>query len=297
MAATIAGSSPTSAQGFAVPIGSVPRAVNTTARRAYLSAAGEVMFGGEEGISLALQLRELSLSEGQKVRFWRLEAKVESAQRTPSVGDQLVVTEAPYENAWFSVATFKRGKKSAKDERTRFASAALSDALREIEQCKNDPWESGNFLTAAVSPPPAVMRAGPLRSYGGAAHWVIGVCTDFEALAAQLWAADLTVKLLEDAAARRLHVVRPSSSPRGRSTMPVHPEACDAASATMWLSIRQALAGPHDAETHLRMAPPVDSWVGMPVVVLVERLFRTHLYNQTRNHLRREAREAHYFEE
>lgn len=284
-----------STQDHAVPIGSLPRGTAASARRVVAHAGGELVFGREEALFVAMQLRTVLLHDEQPLAFWRMEAKVPTADRTAGVGEHLVVSEAPYENGWVSIARFKRGLKRARGERLHLGAADLAGAQREIEQLETDPWETGNYLTAGLNPPCAKTLRAPLRSYGQNAQWVLGVCADFAAHAAQLANSERARRLLDDAVGLRLRVVRPSAS-RMPVVVRLHPRACETAGETLLLSIHQALAGPHEVTLGLRAVPRKDAWEGRPVMDLVDRLFRDHLYNQTRTHVRRERREVRYEE-
>lgn len=280
---------------LAIPIGSMPRGAIASARRIHVDDAGELVFGREEPLFVAMQLRAVTLRDGQPLAFWRMEAKVATAQKVPRVGEHLVVSEAPYENGWTSVTRFKRGRKRARAERTSLGAATLEQAQREVDTLDTDPWETGNYLTAGVNAPCAKTLRTPPRSYGRSAQWVLGVCADFDAHATQLARSDRARRLLDDTHGDRLRVVRPSTS-RAPVVVRIHPRASESAGETLMLSVRQALAGPDDPGFAPRAATLADEWEGRPVMDLVERLYRDHLYNQTRMHERRARREVRYEE-
>lgn len=294
MAATRINIGPPSAAALAVPVGSLPRGAVASARRIVTDDSGELVFGQEEPLFIAMQLRAVLLCDGRPLSFWRMEAKVATAQRVPCAGEHLVVSEAPYGNGWTSVTRFKRGLKRARGPRLSLGASTLEQAQREIDALETDPWETGNYLTAGVNAPCAKTLRAPVRSYGRSAQWVLGVCADFEAHAEQLATCTRARRLLDDTHGARLRIVRPSPTSRAPVIARIHPKACEAAAETLLLSIRQALAGPDESgAVHTTRGDP---WIGRPVMDLVDRLYRDHLYNQTRIHERRTRREVTYEE-
>ena len=274
----------------ATPVGSLPRGSASSARRVRLSPEGEVLFGAEEPIYVAVQLRTIELRTGRTVGTFRLEAKAHEKADGPRAGDRLIVSEAPYGNGWTTTARFRRGLRRARVDRARVQALTLEEAQRELAAQPHDPWETGAYVTAGIEPPGEAQLGGPLRSYGRAACWVFGVCEDVDAHAAALIASFRAQRLLDDTMRGRLRIVRPSAS-RAPVVVPVHASVRDDAHELLLLSIRQALAGPaYDDATEQ------DAWTGRPVLDLVERLYRDHLHNRTRTWERRERRKVSYEE-
>lgn len=283
----------------ATPIGSLPRGHVCSARRVRLDDTGEVVFGSEEPLFVAVQLRSIELLGGRTVSHFRLEAKASGKPGGPLAGEQLAITEAPYGNGWSTTARFRRGLKRGRGERARSDAPDLESALRALEEAATDPWETGNYVTAGIAPP--ALRA-PLRSYGRAAQWVFGVCEDAEAWIAVLATCERAKRLLDDTVHQRLRIVRPSTS-GAPVAVRVHPRASEEAAELLMTSIRQALAGPVDdgsgraVPLHAARAPaPRDPWLDRPVMDLVDRIYRDHLHNRTRTSERRERREVAYEE-
>ena len=266
-----------------------------SARRVEYGPSGEVVFAEEEPIFVTVNLRVLESSTGRPLHYWRVEAKTENRQHGACPGETLVVTEAPYGNGWFATAAFKRGRKRHRSERTRVAAVTLEEAQQEIEAGASDPWETGNYLTAGIAVPETLNKT--LRSYGGSAKWVFGICNDAAKLRDEIAGSERARHLLSETLAHRLRIVRPS--PSGVPVaVPLNKCVAEEAGEILLLSISQALAGPADVYPTLVSARRLasDAWVGRPVMDLVDRIYRDHLHNLARTYERRQRQEV-VFEE
>lgn len=256
------------------PIGAAPTSLRATARRSRLES-GVVVFGGEEPIELfPAVLRALTLADDRTHALLRYEVKSnpKGASPGPQSGEYLIVTERPYSNGWFVCQAFKRGSHRSADERQTVRAATIEAAQREIEQRATDPWESGALVTAALRPPnPIGVFDDPLRSAADSA-WLFGVCEDRERYLNALLASSEARRLLQLASERRLRL--------GPNRLLLDASVAEEASATLFLAVNQALAGPRAS----------NEFVGEPVIELAKLIFEEQLYNRMRRTGRESAR-------
>jgi len=254
------------------PIGSTDQAAQITARRVRISNTGVVEFGVEEPAVLYREIVRYLPDDFAPIA--RFEVKADPRVSPIRSEDSLVMTEVPYHNAWEVHSRFKRSWHGDKDLRAEQISRVLSEhgvsvsnparAQVALSSLTFDPFETGRYLTAAVPVPSASLAPKP-RSVGERARWVFGVCSDVEACRAALLACDRSRRLLELTESQQLELGPPAH--RKRVSAAVKTEAHQ----IMMLAIRQALAGPADEADD-----------GVPVMKLVEWLYKNHLYNWMR---------------
>lgn len=256
----------------AVEIGTALQGTPITLRRVGMDAAGEVQFGAEEPAVLhRAVLRYLPDDPAPIARF---EVKADPRLSLVGTTDHLVLTEAPYHNGWEVNVRFKAGWHGDKDMRVVQIAQALKQhgasradvpgLHRALASLAFDPFETGRFVTAATAEPVTTLAPKP-RHPGPRARWVFGVCTNVTGCQDRLLHSD-TVRTLLGLAERQQMDVGPPGH-RRRVSGAVKNEA----SQLMYLAVRQALAGPADDED-----------AGVPVLKLVEWLFKNHLFNWMR---------------
>ena len=157
-----------------------------------------------------------------------------------------------------------------------------------------DFWEKGPFLTAGISGPDMPSGDGESReiSWKARARLVLGVCDDFDAYVNELLESDEIKELLRRTECNEIdfwplkdrhnHEVRLTVRPR------LFDEVINEAYSLMLLSIRQALAGPHEDS---------QKYEGKPVTVKVNHIYRGHLDRLNRKINREEAKRGVYQKE
>lgn len=259
---------------FSQEIGAAPRHLVATACQVVPSSGGvdDLVFGEEVPIRVLWDAKQERLSDGRGVRWWRLEAKVDQTRASGvRPRDYLVVAEHPYSIQRVHSALFKPASKKSREERPSFAHSCSSteELLERIEALGVDYWERGSFLTAGLSNPNTLMRPGEASRQYQHTQFVFGVCGDLEQCLQKLLACEQVQRLLRQTRERTLRfwpkTAKLTETPR------LYDEVAERGPEIMFLSIRQAMAGPTEP-----------GWSGRPVVALVDRIYRAHLNNLNR---------------
>jgi hypothetical protein len=221
------------------------------------------------------------------VRWIRMELRVPRGNEVIKEGHHLVLAEHPYSNGWLHRTPFKPPYKKGRERREellvearRQGNADGDGFIRWIEALPYDFWEKGPFLTAGISGPDMPPGDGGSReiSWKAKARLVLGTCRDFDACLEHLWESDEIKELL------RLTERNEIRFWSREAKLTVKPKLCheviDEASTLMHLSISQALAGPH---------VNCERYVGRPVTVKVDHIYREHL-NRLNRQINREGR-------
>ena len=148
-----------------------------------------------------------------------------------------------------------------------------------VESQEHDFWEKGDFLTAGISEPALPFVPGKTtRNLRSRALLVFGTCEDTGTYAKELQESQEAQRLLEATEQHKLAFwfkrARLKTRPR------LYDEVAAEGISLMYLSIRQALAGPHVARAQ---------WVGQPVMKKVDQLYREHLNNLNRQMSRKRS--------
>jgi len=254
---------------------------------------GPLIYQGEVDGSLWFRPRNLQIRDYGTLSWIRMEFRVPRANGVVAERHQFVVAEHPYSNGWVHRTRFKTPYKKGPVARRRLLARLQKGSnndraiIRRVEALPNDLWESGRFLTAAISAPE--MPHGNLDaqvSWKIKARLVLGTCRDFHACESELFNSDRVSELLQLTEQNRIRFwsrkAKPTSLPR------LFQEVIDEAPSLMLLSIRQALAGPH---AHC------GSYVGKPVIVKVSQIYRGHLNNRNRQVSRNIHQESKYQKE
>jgi hypothetical protein len=200
-----------------------------------------------------------------------------------------VVAEHPYGNGWLQQVPFKPGSKKGALERPDLAIKTFSSAEALIEWLEQelhyDFWEKGNYLTAGISEPNLPFSpSDKLRNVKHQALFVFGSCDDFDAYEQALQDTEAIRKLLRDTENGTIRFWSPklTLSPKLEKL----PRLCDEvkleAPSLMALSIRQALAGPHEES---------EKWIGRCVTDKVSHIYRGHLNSRNRALVRSRRKE------
>jgi len=196
---------------------------------------------------------------------WRFEFAVERGGPVKP-GHFLVVAQEPYSNQWLENAPFHQFSHRPEEERglpmvPADKLGADGDPRAWLDRnVKYDPWETGTRLVAGISYPHGYARDDPRNS---ADDFFLGACPDFDGIAAELMESDHIKTLLR--LTENDTIVYAPLAPR---RIPLHQDVKEAARQLMWISVRQALAGPRE-----RCA----EWVGEPVEKWVALVYQDHL--------------------
>jgi len=262
----------------ATEIGSMPQTQVPTAMRVGTAEAGgdELVYLGETELWVTPTWKIEQLNTGKTHQWWRLEAKVPGKNSPITKTYDLVVAEAPYHNGWVHHAPFKPGSKKSDAERPRPQDQpdihSGDDLLKWLEQdLRYDYWEKGNYLTAGISAPqPAFAETGDRRQIKTGGLYVFGACENYNEAEAKLFQSEAVQTLL-----RRTEANTIQFAPKGvgAGNIRLYPEVIDDAISLLYLSIRQALAGPDDDG---------EDWLDRPVTDRIDQLYRNHLNNRNR---------------
>lgn len=280
------------AHDVAEPIGAAARQTACSACRTQ-RVGGEVVFGDEEPVMVHVRWRPLE--DDCEQGLWRMELKVPERAGVedpgPRAGDTLLCAEYPRANGWLACTTFKRGERHGR-EGGAYVQTRTNEPLTEtVGRRERDPWEQGKWLTAAVDggPEHSLLVTPRLRSFSRDAYWLFGVCTAFVELRDAVIHGERGRELLSLTQSGQLRTTAPRGRGQGavRESRAVHPRVVEEASHLWLVAVSQALAGPADNER-----PPKGSasWVGVPVHVLAERIYLSHLDNASRRHQREGAK-------
>jgi hypothetical protein len=228
---------------------------------------------GEAPIYVAIAWRCLEDGRGQRRNWWRLEIKSDVKYKYIKAKHNLIVAEHPYGNGWTSQAPFKVGSKKGALERMDIPNEYFDsiDVLSSyIENMNNDYWETGNYLTAAISQPDLPFDPA-MRNVQQSGLFIFGLCEN---------AKDAEELLIRDSRVRELIGATERGTIRFWSPdaqLASSPELLDEVKDEGWslmlLSIREALAGPHCDS---------DQWIGRPVTEKVDQIYRGHLNRRNR---------------
>jgi hypothetical protein len=196
---------------------------------------------------------------------WRFEFAVKRGGPIKP-GHFLVVAQEPYANRWLENRPFHQFSHKPEEERGLPVVPADElgpdgDPLAWLDRnVKYDPWETGTRLVAGISRPHGYGRDDSRNSAG---DFFMGACPDFDGIARELLESDYIKTLLR--LTENDTIVYAPLAPR---RIPLHREVKDAAGALMWVSVRQALAGPRRG---------CAEWVGRPVEKWVDLVYQDHL--------------------
>lgn len=231
----------------------------------------ELVYLGETQLDYKSRLRLIEDGAGKRWRWIRWEFQVSTRQTEVVRGNDLVISEYPYSIGWVLASPFKPWTKLTAEEQTEELSkqrfSSLEDCLDWVEDRRYDYWEKDKLLTAAISiPTDAAPPSERLRNTSKPP--VYGICTNFKTCEQELLDSVEVQKLLSMAKANTLKFAYST-----RKNQKLHPAAQEAAPALMVLSIRQALAGPHNNS---------EKWIGKPVTKYIAAIFCEHLDNKNR---------------
>lgn len=262
------------------PIGRVPGRCDATLTLTGPSTDrdGELVFQEEIAATwgpveknVPYQRQESSRVVMDQARWWRVEVQVGTKATLIEPGMELVMARLPAACWVVSVPFRKSDRKGATERDNPLASpcSSLEEVTSRLEDLDYDYWEKGNYLTAGVSIPSDAL-SGERRNFSRG-DWLLGVCCDLNSACEQLINSERALKLLAWTENGQLkywptHV----GIPEHYKTL--HTEVKDDAGWLMYLSIRQSLAGPEDDA----------SWKGLPVMDLVELIYKNHVYNRNR---------------
>ena len=236
--------------------------------------ANELVYLGETPIRVAWAWRIMDHSVGERHRWWRLEVKVATANHDVQPGHHLVAAEHPYANGWSHHVAFKRRSKKGPDQRPTLSEtiADPSALIQWIENLSCDFWEKGDCLTAGISEPHLPHCPGrAIRNTHRLSSLVLGVCHDFGACESALLSSEVVEQLLDQTERNIITFWYPKAPVRQR--LKLYDTVIAERNQLMSLSIRQALAGPHEES---------DKWVGKTVTEKVGQVYRDHLNNLNR---------------
>lgn len=254
-------------------IGRLSASCDLTAMRVGFDGNKELVYLGETPIRFIWAWRIMDYGDGQRHRWWRVEVKAATANDDIQPGHHLVVAEHPYFNGWSHQVAFKRRSKKSRDhflEPSRTI-AEPTPLIEWLEGLQYDYWEKGDYLTAGISEPQLPHCPGKAIKNTHRRIWLFGVCHDFTACESAL-GDSVEVKTLLDQTKRnsiRFWYTKALLSQRPKLSEAVIAERYQ----LMGLSIRQALAGPHEES---------DKWVGKAVTRKVDQIYRDHLNNLNR---------------
>jgi hypothetical protein len=232
---------------------------------------GTLVYTEEAPILTGWQSRVEKYGEKSRHQWWRWETKV-SSKTTPSIrpGHHLIIAMHPYSSSWVQQVPFRP---TSKKERPELVFASPEELIQWIEkECSYDFWEKGNYLTAGISIPEGPFNFhADIKNRHGDAKWVFGVCDDPIAYGDALWASEEVKKFLnmtEKGTLRFWPAHVPWSTSPSKWKPHLYEKLKAEADSLMWLSIRQALAGPHEDN---------EDWLGRPVADNLERIYYDHL--------------------
>ena len=255
---------------------------------------GHLVFQGETRISLLIGRKAEPYVDLQGMdrtcQWWRWAARVSSPHPSIQAGDYWVVAQFPYSSGWCQQVPFKRcSKKSPTDAGQRKSAplrpqtnqrqfASQEELLAWIECLSHDYWETGSYLTAGISIPESpTILAERRRNRAAGSCLVFGTCEDAPSLEQELYASAEIQEIMERTAQ---NTFRFWFLTRFRQTIPrLRAEVIEQRYQLMWLSVRQAFAGPHKLSR---------KWTGRPVVQKVVEIYRDHLNNRNRADFERE---------
>jgi hypothetical protein len=250
----------------------------------------QYIYGDEHPIYVTCNWRILDYGDRdapQRYRWWRLEIKanIRDTHNHIKPGHDLIVAEHPYANGWVDQAPFKKAMRLQKDKRPEPFKPGIDSPERLINWLSDltyDYWERGNYLTAGLDEPAIPSNPGDLRNVNKARLWVFGFCSDSHTIRDSLANAPTVSKLLDQTQTRRISFGHADERPT------MHDEVIEDSSALMDLSIRQALAGPHECSAE---------WTGRPVLAKIDRIYREHLNNRNKVIVRRHGKQRPLFDE
>lgn len=229
----------------------------------------------EVPISHAAKRRVEEYGQGQRARWTRLEFKTDSRNSPIKPGEYLVVAEHPYANGWVQTVPFKRPSKKGPDERpdqTVATYPSQSEFIAWVEAQTHDYWETGNYLTAGISEPDIALLGGKQpRNNFLSLIYAYGLCANPKEHAELLYASPEAQQLLQMTWDNTIRFWFPRAKLGSRPKL--KEETISAAEELLWLSIHQALAGPHEES---------ENWAGRPVMDKVDDIYRGHLSNMNR---------------
>lgn len=267
---------------------------------------GQLVYIAEVPMYTVREWRIADYAGGRRHRWNRIEFKIPRGNKYIEPGTTLVVAKHPYSSAWVHCAPFKPPCKKGPEERpdpSRMGLGSPSELLYWLDQIdpavatkhqsthtrhldgptrepaiarpeplRYDFWEKGAYLTAAISEPDEPAKPiEKVRNEQKKALSVFGVCEDFSA-SAQALLDTAEVKLLLDQTQK--NTIRFWYPRANLQELPkLKDEVIAEGPELMWLSIRQALAGPHEES---------ERWLGRLVVDKVADLYRGHLNARNR---------------
>ncbi len=272
----------------AVQIGAMPRTQTPTAMCIGPDRvnADELVYQGETQLLVTPCWRSETLNTGKQHRWWRLEVKVPFKGTPVAKGDELVVSEFPYHNGWVHHSAFRPGSKKGNDHRPLPQDQARIETGDDLiswleDDLDYDFWEKGNYLTAGISAPQPALEGGRgNRQSKATGQYVFGICSDYTACEKRLFDSETVQKLLRWT---KTNTIRFAFKGSEQANLQLYPEVIADRTSLMYLSIRQALAGP---------AEESDVWLARPVSDKVDHIYRNHLNNRNRVVAQRKAKEV-----
>lgn len=258
----------------AVPVGAMAMRSTTTAMVCGIDGS-KPTYLAEVPLWVAMAWRAIDDADGRCHRWWRLEAKVAGSNKAVRAQHELVVAEHPYANGWVHVTPFKPASKSSASDRLQLVRGPFADvasASAAVEAQSHELWETGNYLTAALSRPEnPFSNLDDVRSVQKNGLFVFGVCENFAALEKELLGQGSIGQLILSTERGTIKFWSPDAK---LSAVPqLRDEVKDDRWSLMCLSIRQALAGPHK---------DADAWTGRPIAEKVDQIYRGHLNRRNR---------------
>jgi hypothetical protein len=260
------------------PIGAVAVQSEVTAMRVGYENDdhGEPVYLDETPIYVSTVWRFIDYGQRSPLRWWRLEVKTHRRNGVIAPGDMLVVAEHPYANGWLQGTPFKRGSKKGGIDRIALPEEVCESAEMVLAYLDRDApqdfWETGNYITAGISEPslpwsPSEKR----RNVKIQGLFVFGSCKDFKIFENTLWVSEKVQQLFRATENGSIRYWAPKARIKARPEL--LREVREDAVNLMGLSIRQALAGPHEKS---------EKWIGREVADKVDQIYRGHLNNRNR---------------
>ena len=230
----------------------------------------KLVYLDEVPISHAVKWRVEEYGQNQRARWNRLEFKADRRDTPIKPGEYLIVAEHPYASGWVQVASFKSACKKGPTERpdpTVGTYPSQSDFIGWVETQPHDYWETGNYLTAGISEPDIPLLDGQQRNTFPSLVYAYGLCSvDPKEYAALLFESSEAQHLLQTTRDNTIRFWFPRAKLSSRPKL--KEETISASAELLWLSIYQALAGPHEESNR---------WSGRLVMEKVDDIYRGHL--------------------